>query len=231
VKRVLLLVPDDVLSGEIRESFLDRGSFTVRTAGDASEALSMISVWRPSLIVFRSDLAGMSISEFCRMVRDQVRVEETKLLMVTDQVGAALEDVDQVGYDAHLISPVEAPQLLHTVATLVDVRERRAPRVPLEALVRTEGLRESADSPDTSLANAVNISENGILLESEGPLKVGSKGRLHFFLPGGAERITVSGIVRTLMDEVRLHYSVEFVDLPDHHLETIRRYVQENLSE
>jgi DNA-binding response OmpR family regulator len=229
VKKVLLLVPDDVLTSEMRESFLDRGSFTVRMASTAREALDMANLWRPSLVLFKSDLGDISMSEFCREIRARCANAETRLLMLTDQIGADLQHTDQADYDAHLISPVEPRQLLHTIATLLDVRERRYPRAVLEVLVRTEGFEESVSGEDDSLATSINISENGMLLETKIPFRVGSRGQLYFFLPGSSERIAVTGVVRTVMDEVRLHHAVEFLDLADHHRETVRRYVAEQL--
>jgi DNA-binding response OmpR family regulator len=229
LKKVLLLVPDDVLTGEMRESFLDRGSFTVRMASTAREALDMAGLWRPSLVLFKSDLGDISMPEFCRELRARCENTETKLLMLTDQIGADLQHTDRADYDAHLISPVEPRQLLHTIATLLDVRQRRAPRASLEVLVRTEGFLESVSAEDDSLATSVNVSENGMLLEAKLLLKVGSRGRLYFYLPGSTERVSVSGVVRTVMDEVRLHYAVEFLDLAEHQREMVRQYVREQL--
>ena len=37
----VLFVPENLVTGELRESFLDRASFLVRTAQDADIALSM----------------------------------------------------------------------------------------------------------------------------------------------------------------------------------------------
>ncbi len=149
--------------------------------------------------------------------------------MLTDTIGDEAQHAEGAGYDAHLISPVEPRQLLHTIATLLDVRERRAPRAGLEVLVRAEGFAESASGQDDSLASSINISENGMLLETKVAFRVGARGQLNFFLPGSSERVSVTGVVRTVMDEVRLHYAVEFLDLADHQREMVRQYVKEQL--
>jgi CheY-like chemotaxis protein len=198
-------------------------------ASTAREALDMADFWRPSLVLFKSDLGDMPMAAFCREVRARCKNSETRLLMLTDQIGGDLPQTDQADYDAHLISPVEPRQLLHTIATLLDVRERRAPRASLEVLVRTEGFEESVSGEDDSLATSINVSENGMLLEAKVALAVGARGQLYFFLPGSTERVTVSGVVRTVMDEVRLHYAVEFLDLAAHHREMVRGYVDEQL--
>ena len=229
MKKVLLFVPNDVLTGDLRESFLDRGSFTVRMASTAGEALEMADLWRPSLVLFKSDLGEISVPEFCQRVRMKCRNEEMRLLMLTDTVGEVSQHAEYAGYDAHLISPVQPRQLLHTIAALLDVRERRAPRVGLEVLVRAEGFAESPSGDDDSLATSINISENGMLLEAKVIFRIGARGQLYFFLPGSTERMVVTGVVRTVMDEVRLRYAVEFLDLADHHRQMVRRYVKEQL--
>ena len=68
-----------------------------------------------------------------------------------------------------------------------------------------------------------------MLLEAKVILAIGSRGQLYFYLPGSSERVVVNAVVRTVMDEVRLHYAVEFLDLADHHREMVRQYVKEQL--
>jgi hypothetical protein len=109
--------------------------------------------------------------------------------------------------DAHLVSPVDIEQLVSTIAELLELHVRRSTRAAIDALVHTEGFvtdKEPSPSVDACLGTALNLSEDGLLLESGRSLPVGSAGKLLFFLPGVSERLVLHGVVRTAVDEVRL---------------------------
>jgi DNA-binding response OmpR family regulator len=218
----MLVVPDDFLAAELGESFLDRGSFGVRVAATAEQALTIARLARPSLVVFRDAVPDMELAPFCRELR---KACSAKLLMLTEQIGdPALSHAEEL-CDAHLISPVETSQLLATIAELLDVAQRRSRRVPLEVLVHTEGFVDANEAVDTTLANAINISEDGMRLEASRPFGLGSRGQVQFFLPDGTERLALDAVVRVAVDEVRLTYALEFVDLAPQHRTAIRGYV------
>ena len=111
--RRVLLVPDRVMEGELGASYLDRASFAVRTAHDAQEGLRMAVAFRPDLVVLRRNFI-VGARRFCSELRGLV--PRVRMLLVTEFVGD--EDTDELEglCDARLIQPVEAPQLLATVA-------------------------------------------------------------------------------------------------------------------
>jgi CheY-like chemotaxis protein len=224
----VLIVPDDLLSHELGGTLLDRESLRVRAAQTAAEAIAINMAWLPSLIVMRSRVNGEPISKLCEVLRRDRRDSPPHLVLVTDSVGDMGEAADAI-CDAHLVSPIELPQLLSTIAELLQVRARRSLRAPLDALVHTEGFAADKDAPvDVGPGTALNLSEDGILIESARPLAVGATGRLVFFLPGSNERLTLQGIVRTAVDEVRLWFAIELIDLPPQHRALIRRYVEQS---
>lgn len=219
----ILIVPDDLLTWELRESFLDRRTFVVRTARDADEALSISEAWQPTLVFFRSDLEGMPVTSFCARLRSAVGDAATKLLMFTDQIGASLDDAVEAASDAHLISPIEPEQLLDTVAQLTTAPRRRSRRVPIDVLVETDGF---LDSP-AALANSLNVSEDGMLIEASEHLPIDAQGVLRFFLPGSPKRLVIKAAVKVAVDEIRLHYALEFVDLSPGSRALIRQYISQ----
>ena len=221
----ILIVPDGLLGPELGESFLDRQSLSVRTASDGAQAVAVAEVWRPNLIVFRSEFRS-EVDRFCRELETQRRRSEPKLLMLTDQLHPGQLDAADDVYDAHLISPVGVEQLLSTIAELVDVTQRRCARVPLDVLVHTEGFADADAAVDSTLSSALSVSEESILLEASRQLCLRTRGQLRFFLPGSAERVTLEGIVRVAVDEVRLIYVIDLVDLAPQNRALIRRYVE-----
>lgn len=223
----VLIVPDDLLTHELGGTLLDRQSLRVRAAHTAAEAIAINTAWLPSLIVMRSRVNGEPVGKLCETLRRDRGDGEPHLVLVTDSVGDMGEAADAI-CDAHLVSPIELTQLLSTIAELLQVRARRSTRAPIDALVHTEGFGADKDAPvDVGPGTALNVSEDGMLIESARPLAVGATGRLVFFLPGSTERLMLQGIVRTAVDEVRMWFAIELVDLAPQHRALIRRYVEE----
>lgn len=225
----VLIVPEDLLSHELGGTLLGRQSLSVRTASSAVEAIGINAAWHPSLIVMRSRVSA-EIGQLCQTLL-RARIDSAPhLVLVTDSVGERIGEAADALCDAHLVSPVEAPQLLSTIAELLQLRARRSMRAPIDALVHTEGFEGDSDAPvDVGPGNALNVSEDGMLLESARPLAVGATGRLLFFLPGSSERLVLQGVVRMAVDEVRLWFAIELIDLAPQHRALIRRYVERAL--
>jgi len=202
---------------ELGDSFLDRRSFTVRNAGTAQEALAIARRWPPSLIVFSRRPAGMSIAELCRAVRAEPVLADTRLVLVSGQVGDA-EVAGGPGPDVHLIEPVTEAQLLAAIGKLLGVPERRSPRVSVELLatVAVEGGR-------SVMANLLTLGQHGMLLECAEPLPRNVPLTVTFFLPGG-ERLEVHGRV-TSIDGVQHHYGVEILGAADAEREAIAAFI------
>jgi CheY-like chemotaxis protein len=223
----ILFVPDEVLAGALRSSFLQHRSVALRSVHNPSHALAVAASWRPQLVVFRSQLEAAAAAHFCRALIADAGTHGCKLLLITE----ALQDADfaelaAAGADAHLVSPVEPPQLLATIAELLALDRRAGPRVPVEALIHTEGFDADGASVDATLSSALCVSEDGMVLESSRHLALDARGRLHFFLPSAPERLSVQARVRAAIDEIRLRYAVEFADLAPQHRAAIRRYVE-----
>jgi len=225
----VLIVPDDLLAHELGGTLLDRQALRVRAAHSAAEAIAINAAWLPNLIVMRSRVNGEPVLKLCEVLRRDRSDGMPHLVLVTDSVGDMGEAAD-VLCDAHLVSPIELPQLLSTIAELLQLKARRSLRAPIDALVHTEGFAADKDAPvDVGPGTALNVSEDGILIESTRPLAVGATGRLLFFLPGIPERLVLQGIVRTAVDEVRMWFAIELIDLAPQHRALIRRYVEQAL--
>ena len=224
----VLVVPDDLLANELGGTLLDRQSLRVRAASSAVEAIAINTAWQPSLIVMRSRVSGEPVTQLCRTLLRDRRENQPHLVLVTDSIGEHMGEAADALCDAHLVSPVELPQLLSTIAELLQVKARRSLRAPIDALVHTEGFAGDNDAPvDVGPGNALNVSEDGMLLESARPLAVGATGRLLFFLPGSNQRLVLQGVVRMAVDEVRLWFAIELIDLAPQHRALIRRYVEQ----
>jgi DNA-binding response OmpR family regulator len=219
----ILIVPDGLLGTDLRETYLDRQSLTVKTAEDAKQGLTMAELWRPHLIVFRGE-PGEDKNRFAAL-RPELDGPGPKLIMVTDRLqehgGAA-----DAACDAHLVGPLVPEQLLATIAEVLDIPRRRSERVPIDVLVHTEGFEGDVAEPSSTLSSGLFVSEEGMLVEASRQLSLHARGQLQFFLPNFAERLTLEGVARVAVDEIRLIYVIEFVDLAPQHRALIRRYVE-----
>lgn len=209
------------MEGELGGSYLDRESLSVRTAHDAAEALSMAPTLRPDLVVLRADFI-FEPHKFCVAMRDLI--PRVQLLLVTDFVGNDEPDLFEGLCDARLIQPVDARQLLTTVACLLEIRTRRSPRARLETLVHMSGFGHG-EAEQTSVANAIDVSKHGMLVEASEQLGLGDQGVLRFFLPDDNAPVVARGTVSVAMDEVLLHYAINFDDMDEDSRQNLSRYV------
>ncbi|HEY3356776.1 MAG TPA: PilZ domain-containing protein [Polyangia bacterium] len=227
----ILIVPGTLLQGEFGPSFLDRACFRVRTAETAEEALRIARVWPPDLLVIGSSLEGGPPARVCARARQQAAAG-LKVLLISESVdpsdGPGAGGADEALPDAHLVEPVDPDELLATVAALLDVSARRAPRVAVEFLASLSGVLEDGARPSVYV-NVLSLSESGVRLESPCHLRLGATGALAFVLPGGGARLALQVRPRAVMDEIRLHYGVEFVDVAPADGTRLRSFVEARL--
>ena len=223
----ILLVPEGVLPEEPQASLLKRKAVDMRAARGGKDALPFARKWAPQLIVFSSELPDMPAGQFCSAVRSYPELNQTKLLMLTDQLGQEMGEDAMGRVDAHLINPVETSQLLETMAGLLNMRMRLSERIPVDLIGQIDLLEKESEEDVKSVVNIINLSESGLLLESPIALTVGSMGRVRFFLPEASKRLSLYCLVRVLVDELALHYGVEFVGLKSSEKETLRAFVRQ----
>lgn len=223
--RRILIVPDSLLE-DLSTSFLDRRSLSVRGAATGRAALQLTAAWMPELIVFASELPDVSAADFCEQVRGDARLAGVKLLLVSsflpgDEVSA---EVLLARADAHLMEPVGTPELLHTIGVLLDVQQRRAPRLPEEVLAHV-GIEARLELPArTMLANIIGMSETGLELECADKLAPGDVITVTFALPDTDVHV-FSRLMVLSADALQLHYGCEFIDCDADDRAAIRDFV------
>jgi DNA-binding response OmpR family regulator len=222
----ILFVPSDLRVPEMDDTFLQRKGVALRCADSWSTALAEVQMFRPHLVVLRSELEGAAALPFCHRVRRELREQAPKLLLVTERLRADPSNGVDAAADAHLVGPIGSDQLLSTIAELLGLHHRRFPRVPIDVLVHTEGFSDESSPVDATLSTAIMLSEESVLIEASRMLTLGAHGQLQFFLPGNDERLLLEARVRVAVDEVLLLYVLEFVDLAPQHRASIRRYVE-----
>jgi len=221
----LLIVPDDLLTLELRESFLDRRGVRTRSALNGEEALAIAMVWSPSLVVFGSTLPDMTARTFIKRLRGSGSPDPPELIRLTSSIEEGTPELTDDLYDAHLIAPVEPHQLLNTAAALLSLRQRRWPRARVNLAVSLSGMLDAAASDEWTPAITVDLSEGGMRVEPREPLAVGASGTAALVLPDGPTQLTLQCTVRALVDEMQLHYGLEFTEATDEQRTVLRAFV------
>lgn len=221
----LLIVPDDLLKLELHASFLDRRGIRIRAALNGEEALAICLVWRPALVVFAATLSDMTGTTFVGRLRQTVQPAPL-LLMITSSVGEMAPEQSEGLHDAHLVAPVDVHQLLRASAALLDLRQRRWPRVRVSLAVSLGGLGDDPTGDYAIPATVVDLSEGGARVAPRDPLLVGATGTVTGVLPGSQVKLVLAATVRALLDEMEFHYGLEFVNLTDEQRSLLRAFVQ-----
>jgi CheY-like chemotaxis protein len=117
----VLLVDDDPDARELTALFLEQNGIEVQTAGSAADALALLKVQSPQVIL--SDI-GMPFEDgysLIRRVRALPAPEKKNIPAIAITAFARIEDKTRAfaeGFDMHVAKPVDLAQLLRMVTKL-----------------------------------------------------------------------------------------------------------------
>jgi len=118
-----LVVDDSITVRRVTERFLLRNGLRVVTAKDGLDAISVISEHKPDIILLDIEMPRMDGYEFASHVRNDDRVADVPIIMITSRVGdkhraRAIE----LGVDDYLGKPYQDSQLLEAMGRLLEER-------------------------------------------------------------------------------------------------------------
>ncbi|MGB5345988.1 MAG: Hpt domain-containing protein [Woeseia sp.] len=123
-QRPLALVVDDSITvRRVMERFLTRNGLRVVTAKDGMDAISVLRDAMPDIILLDIEMPRMDGYEFATHVRNDERVSDVPIIMITSRVGdkhraRAIE----IGVNDYLGKPYQDSQLLDAIARLLEDR-------------------------------------------------------------------------------------------------------------
>jgi two-component system, chemotaxis family, CheB/CheR fusion protein len=122
----ILLVDDDTDAAQSFAALLELEQASVRVARSGEEALALLEASPVDAVIADIHLPGMDGYAFLARVRADQAHAHVKALAVT----AFGRDDDRLraheaGYDAHLSKPMDFPELLHTLDTLLSASRRK----------------------------------------------------------------------------------------------------------
>ena len=118
-----LVVDDSITVRRVTERFLQRNGMRVALAKDGLDAISVISESKPDIILLDIEMPRMDGYEFASHVRNDPRVADVPIIMVTSRVGdkhraRAIE----LGVNDYLGKPYQDAELLEAIGRLLEDR-------------------------------------------------------------------------------------------------------------
>ena len=123
----VVIVEDRADSREVLCELLSQEGFACRTAENGSEGLALIDEIRPDVAILDLGLPGMDGFEVARRLRADPKHAGMLLIALTGYGQPSERALGQeVGFDQHLVKPVNLDELTHLFAELRDNRPRGA---------------------------------------------------------------------------------------------------------
>jgi len=190
LKKILIFEPlKNIIAGE---HLLNRANIQMLTAASAKEILSVHKTEKPDLIIIDLDMPDMPGDELCPLLRKEYEHDTVRVLIATNPDEADIKRAEHCGADTYITKPISSALFFSKIASLLDVKTRKAYRMQVKATVAGE----TGDIKFT--AGTINISSTGILIETSQPLNIGDTVNCSFILPGTLA-ISVKGeVVRML---------------------------------
>ncbi len=191
----ILVVDDTPQNVKLLADLLTVKGYTVVTAASGAEALKQMDAERPDLVLLDVVMPGMSGYDVCRKIRENPATQILPVVMATS-LDPAQERVKgiEAGADDFLTKPINQPELLARVRSLLRIKEMY----------------------DTIQAQAAQLTEWNKTLEERVQEQVAQLERLgrlkRFFSPQLAELIVAGGAEDPLKTH-RREVTVVFLDL------------------
>jgi len=118
-----LVVDDSITVRRVTERLLQRNGMRVVTAKDGLDAISVLAEQKPDIILLDIEMPRMDGYEFATHVRNDERVADVPIIMITSRVGdkhraRAIE----IGVNDYLGKPYQDSQLLEAIQKLLEER-------------------------------------------------------------------------------------------------------------
>jgi CheY-like chemotaxis protein len=219
---VALILSEQPLESELGQTVLWRRSMERRLARSIQEAVGHIQSQRPDIIVVDHRFPGAA--DAVARLRQEPRTRATSIVALArgDFDNSELELL-QAGANAILRLPPGA-DWDDRLVRLLHVPIRKGARLPANLLVQ-----DSYDNAERVLeVTAINLSVNGILVESSTELAIGEDVHFTFHLPDSPEAVAGSGtVVRVVrVAEGISQFGVELTHVQGDGRVRIKRFVE-----
>ncbi len=204
----ILLVSSSKSFLERNASLLKGEGFQIITAQSGLEALQLQKEYHFNLILSDLHLLDMGGDALTKALRNDDTSKNVFIILICYDNADERARIADSGADAKIVRPAKPEQILETVGSLLDMQIGRPKRAMLT--VKVSGKKGNAEFDCIS----IDISNTGILLETEYPLVIGDRIHFNFTLPGAGLIETEGDVIRSVNILERTYkYGVQFVGL------------------
>lgn len=136
----ILIVDDDASARETMVALLEKEHYQLELAQDGFQALRMLEILQPDLILLDVMMPGMDGFEVCRRIRSTPQLAEVPIIILTalDDRESLLQGIE-AGADDFLHKPVDRQELVARVRTIIRLNRYRT------LVEQRENLKEMAE--------------------------------------------------------------------------------------
>jgi CheY-like chemotaxis protein/Tfp pilus assembly protein PilZ len=224
---IILLVDDTRLLLEMEMTYLDNSQVEILTALNGEEALQIMKVRRPDLVVLDQSMPKMSGTTCCAAMRRDPDLLSIPVLMISSSISREdQEEYTKAGCTDFLAKPVERRQFLEKIRTFIPSIERRGPRVAC----RTGLEMKIAGTPVSGFCEDIGL--GGLYVATDFTAQEGSVISLKFRLPdkGDEPPVTAWGRVAWLNTArnrknigLPAGFGVEFIEITGEGMPLLRK--------
>jgi len=208
LKKILLASESNVFL-QRNSSLLTRKQLHLFTAISGAESLMLHKEHDFDLILSDLKLEDMSGCALCAHVRSGDHLPQVPVILICKNIPESIQSVEHCGASEILLKPIEPSKLLWTIGYLIGSELGRSKRVKLTEEVSCK------DENKDYICLSHDISNTGILLESEIRSTIGSQITMEFSLHGSCRIETAGKVIRYLNGpKGENRYGVKFIDLP-----------------
>ena len=210
-----------------KNTFLDRTDMRVFTVTTTDEVLDLHRKVHVDLIIIALDMPGMSSKQLCSQIREGEH-GSVPIIVVCAHSRRVMERSSHCGANAVITRPIKPAQLLTKAKKLLKLSWRETYRVLLNVAI------DGTVNDNRCLScNSLDISLDGMLIETEQVFIVGDQIFCSFFLPDMSQVQTTGEIVRTITPAVGVTknwYGVHFVDVSSEAEKMLETFIDANAS-
>ncbi|UCF81214.1 MAG: response regulator [Acidobacteriota bacterium] len=224
-KKAILLVDDSKLILQMEEAILGREQFDLFRATSGQQALDLVKRHKPLLVLLDFFLPDVNGDEVTKRIREDPETTHVSIIIVTMKGSdEQKEKCFKAGCNDFITKPINSGLLKLKVDRLVNI----APRTPYRILVKMS--QAGSEQRDFVFSSSVNISETGMLVETDKKFDLGTEVDLQFYVTSSREPIAVRGLlVRYQKKGFRRAnaYGITFSELSEENRKKIRALIEQ----
>lgn len=195
--------------------------FDILTTTSGAEALRLHKERIFDLIVSDFELAEMSGSTLCTLIRQEEISPHVPFIITCHNIPRRIERSNRSGASAVVLKPLDPIKLLNVIGDHLGLHLIRGKRHSLEIMITVDNRGQEFT------CFSYDISNTGMLIKSGHPLKIGSHITCRFTLPDYCQMEIEGEVVRymAVLDSDNL-YGIKFTAMEATHGKAIDSYIQ-----